>query len=298
MANADFVTSSREPMPQLGFFFLTWRTVLNLKKCWHWAWLDTVCQYRRSKIGPLWETINILVMVLGITVVSSAVIGGDAITLAPYIGLGIIIWSFLSAVIVEGSATFVRNSNYITSTNFSIDLYVGRTVMKAIINFGHHGILYFIGLLFLPMNAGWTALLAIPGIMILFFNAYWVVTLFAFLCARFRDVELILRNSASARILCDARILGLPSYPQRQKIHHRLQRPLLLHRNCPRPITWRSSAARPLCHYSDNNGRGICVCIFGLPKDAAPASLFCLRTAAGFYDIDQDSKRQCEAANI
>ena len=133
-------------------------------------------------------------MVLGITVVSSAVIGGDAITLAPYIGLGIVIWSFLSAVIVEGSATFVRNSNYITSTNFSIDLYVGRTVMKAIINFGHHGILYFIGLLFLPMNAGWTALLAIPGIMILFFNAYWVVTLFAFLCARFRDVELILRN--------------------------------------------------------------------------------------------------------
>ena len=194
MANADFVTSSREPISQLGFFFLTWRTVLNLKKCWHWAWLDTICQYRRSKIGPLWETINILVMVLGITVVSSAVIGGDAITLAPYIGLGIIIWSFLSAVIVEGSATFVRNSNYITSTNFSIDLYVGRTVMKAIINFGHHGILYFIGLLFLPMNAGWSALLAIPGIMILFFNAYWVVTLFAFLCARFRDVELILRN--------------------------------------------------------------------------------------------------------
>lgn len=194
MANANFVTSSREPMPQLGLFFLTWRTMLNLKKCWHWAWLDTVCQYRRSKIGPLWETINIVVMVFGITVVSSAVIGGDAMTLAPYIGLGIVIWSFLSAVIVEGSTTFVRNSNYITSTNFSIDLYVGRTVMKAIINFGHHGILYFIGLFFLPMNAGWTALLAIPGVMILFFNAYWVVTLFAFLCARFRDVELILRN--------------------------------------------------------------------------------------------------------
>jgi len=194
MVNAVIAPLPHEPMPQFGFMQLARRTVLNLKKCWHWAWLDTVCQYRRSKIGPIWETINVLVMVLGITVVSSAVIGGDALTLAPYIGLGIIIWSFISSVIIEGSATFLKNSSYITSTNFSIDLYVGRTVMKAIINFGHHSILYFIGLLFLPLNFGWPALLAIPGIILLFINAYWVVTLFAFLCARFRDIELILRN--------------------------------------------------------------------------------------------------------
>jgi len=194
MANANPASVPHEPMPQLGFMSLAWRTALNLKKCWHWAWLDTVCQYRRSKIGPIWETINVLIMVLGITVVSSAVIGGDALSLAPYIGLGIIVWSFITAVIMEGAGTFVKNSNYITSTNFSIDLYVGRTLMKAIINFGHHSILYFIGLLVLPINFGWPALLAIPGIILLFITGYWVIILFAFLCARFRDVELILRN--------------------------------------------------------------------------------------------------------
>lgn len=194
MANVDFASLPHEPMPQLGFLLLVRRTLLNLKKCWHWAWLDTVCQYRRSKIGPLWETINVLIMMLGITVVSSAVIGGNAIGLAPYIGLGIIIWSFITSVIMEGAGTFVKNKNYIISTNFSIDLYVGRTLMKAIINFGHHSILYLIGLLVLPINPGWPALLAIPAILLLFISGYWVVLLFAFLCARFRDVELILRN--------------------------------------------------------------------------------------------------------
>jgi len=183
-----------ESVPQLGILQLMRRTVRNFKKCWHWAWLDTVCQYRRSKIGPMWETINVLIMVLGITVVSSAIIGGDAIGLAPYIGLGIIIWSFITSTITEGATTFVRNSVYITTTNFSIDLYAGRTLMKSVINFAHHSVLYFIGVLLLPIDFGWTALLAIPGLLLLFINAYWVIIFFAFLCARFRDIEMILRN--------------------------------------------------------------------------------------------------------
>jgi ABC-type polysaccharide/polyol phosphate export permease len=194
MANSDIESLAHAPFPEFGLLLLVRRTVFNLKKCWHWAWLDTVCQYRRSKIGPIWETVNVLVMVLGITVVSSAVIGGNSISLMPFIGIGIILWSFITFVVIEGAATFVKNSSYITSTNFSIDLYVGRTLMKAIINFGHHSILYFIGLFFLPMNVGWSALLAIPAIVLLLISGYWVIILFAFLCARFRDVELILRN--------------------------------------------------------------------------------------------------------
>jgi ABC-type polysaccharide/polyol phosphate export permease len=194
MAIADPETLPHEAMPEFSIAQLTQRSLGNLKKCWHWAWLDTVCQYRRSRIGPLWETINILVMVVGITLVSSAVIGGNALNLAPYIGLGIVIWSFITSTIIEGASTFIRNGGYITSTNLSVDLYAGRTLMKSIINFGHHIILYFVGLLLLPIDFGWTALLVIPGLFLLFINAYWVIILFAFLCSRFRDVEMILRN--------------------------------------------------------------------------------------------------------
>ena len=40
----------------------------------------------------------------------------------------------------------------------------------------------------------WIALLSIPGIALLFVNGFWVIIVLAFICARFRDVELIVRN--------------------------------------------------------------------------------------------------------
>ena len=91
-------------MPHSGAaLWLGLRTVRNLRKGLTWAWLDTVCQYRRSKIGPLWETINVLVMTLGIALVSSAVIGGTVTDLIGYVGLGIIVWTAITSLISEGT---------------------------------------------------------------------------------------------------------------------------------------------------------------------------------------------------
>jgi ABC-type polysaccharide/polyol phosphate export permease len=190
-----FDATTGAAMPHTGAaLWLGVRTTRNLRKGLTWAWLDTVCQYRRSKIGPLWETINVLVMTLGITVVSSAVIGGNMTDLIGYIGLGIIVWSAITALIGEGTSTFVRNREFILSSNLSIDFYVARTIFRTFITFCHHLVLYFIGVAFGLIHLHWVGLLAIPGIVLLFVNGFWVVTLFALVSARFRDVELIIRN--------------------------------------------------------------------------------------------------------
>jgi ABC-2 type transport system permease protein/lipopolysaccharide transport system permease protein len=176
------------------YLALAFRTIKNLRTCLEWAWLDTLCHYRRSLIGPLWETINVLVMILGMTVVSSAVIGGSITDLIGSIGLGIVTWSWISALITEGATTFGRNAGLITGSNISIDCYVGRTVLKTLISFGHHFVLYFLGLVFYLVPLTWSSLLAVPGIILLLLNGYWVRAVLAFICARFRDVEQIIRN--------------------------------------------------------------------------------------------------------
>jgi ABC-type polysaccharide/polyol phosphate export permease len=182
-------------MPHTGAtLWLGVRTLRNLRKGLAWAWLDTVCQYRRSKIGPLWETINVLVMTLGIAVVSSAVIGGSVGDQIGYIGLGIIVWSAITAQIGEGTTGFVRNREYILSSNLSIDLYVGRMSFRIFITFCHHLVLYALGVVVGLISLHWIALLALPGIVLLFINGFWAITLLALVCARFRDVELIVRN--------------------------------------------------------------------------------------------------------
>ena len=170
------------------------RSATNLWKSLNWAWLDTICQYRRSRIGPLWETINVLVMLIGLTLVSSAIFGSGMADIIGYIGIGIIIWTAISSLVVEGCGAFVRNAGYVANSTLSVDLYVGRAVFKTLITFGHHVILYFVGVVFalVPLTA--TSLLAIPGIILLFVNGFWIVMVLSFICARFRDVELFVRN--------------------------------------------------------------------------------------------------------
>ena len=182
-------------MPQSGAAsWVVVRALRNARKGLDWARLDMLCQYRRSKIGPFWETINVLVMTLGITVVSSAVIGGTMTGLIGYIGLGIITWSAITSLVNDGATTFIRNRDHILTSNLSIDFYVCRTIFRTFITFGHHILLYFAGVAFGLIPLGPAALLAVPGILLLLINGYWVVMLFAMLCTRFRDLELIIRN--------------------------------------------------------------------------------------------------------
>ncbi len=170
------------------------RLSLFLRKSFMWAWLDTICQYRRSRIGPFWETINVTVMIAGLTLVSSAVFGGNLIGHMGYIGAGVIAWSAISALITEGPSIFVRYGSLITNTNIDVDVYVGRTVFKIMITFAHHLIIYAVAVACLIVPFGWNSLLALPGIALVFANGYWLATVLAFVCARFRDVELIVRN--------------------------------------------------------------------------------------------------------
>ena len=79
----------------------------TLSNALSWAWLDTVCLYRRSRIGPLWETLNVLVMLLGLSVVSSAIFGSSVSDIIAYVGVGIIVWSAVSALVIEGGGVFV-----------------------------------------------------------------------------------------------------------------------------------------------------------------------------------------------
>jgi ABC-type polysaccharide/polyol phosphate export permease len=133
-------------------------------------------------------------MIAGISLVASAVFGGDMTNLVGYVGIGIVIWSAITALVAEGSMAFIRNANFITSSNLGTDLYIGRTVFKILITFSHHAFLYVVGAALLLVPVGWTSLLALVGIALLFINGFWVVASLAFLCARFRDVELIVRN--------------------------------------------------------------------------------------------------------
>src|SRR5689334_15729814 len=165
-----------------------------LHKSFSWAWLDTICQYRRSRIGPFWETVNVLVTIGGLTLVSAALFGGNIVAHIGYIGAGIIIWSAINALITEACQTFLRYRMLITTTTIDVEVYVARTVARIFITFAHHLVIYILGVAFRIVPLSWSSLLTLFGIALVFANGFWVVSVLAFVCARFRDVQLIVRN--------------------------------------------------------------------------------------------------------
>lgn len=159
-----------------------------------WAWMDISCRYRRSVIGPFWETINVLVMILGMSYMSSAIFGGKVASNLPYIGIGIILWSLLSTMVCEGAGAFVQHKDLIRNAHFSIDIYIGRVVFRTLITTAHHLLLYVLGVIFFHIPLSGITLLAVPGIVLTVINSYWVVGFLGLICARFRDLEMIIKN--------------------------------------------------------------------------------------------------------
>lgn len=166
----------------------------NVFISFHWAWMDTKCRYRRSVIGPLWDTINIFVLICGMAFVSGAVFNNDMIDIIPYIGLGVIAWYTIATTVNDSTGCFTGHKDLIKNSNLGIGVYVGRNVFRVFITGAHHLLIYFLGLVVLDIDFGWEALLVIPGIIILFLNALWVMPVFGMLCARFRDLEMIIKN--------------------------------------------------------------------------------------------------------
>ena len=130
----------------------------------------------------------------GLTLVYSAIFGGNLIAHVGYIGAGVIVWSAINAMITEGCQVFVRNRALITTTNIDVEVYVGRAVFRIFITFAHHLVIYFLGVVFRIVPLSWIGLLSLLGIVLVFINAFWIMTVLAFICARFRDVQLIVRN--------------------------------------------------------------------------------------------------------
>ena len=70
------------------------------------GWLDIRQRYRRSVLGPLWITLTTLVTIAGMGPLYGALLRIPIEDFVPYLALGIIVWSLISSLIIEGCACF------------------------------------------------------------------------------------------------------------------------------------------------------------------------------------------------
>ena len=170
----------------------TIRDVIRSVRLWH-IWtrlgvLDLKMRFRRSAVGPGWIFVNLAVLVIAIGFIYANLLGQDPREFIPYLTVGLILWNYLTNSIVEGGTAFVNCEGYIKQISLPIYIYllrafvsVGLTTVITLSAFVLVAIYYR-----LPISAG--TLFVVPGLIIVMATSLLLITIFAHVNTRFRDV--------------------------------------------------------------------------------------------------------------
>lgn len=169
----------------------------GLKNWQLWAlmgWLEVNLRYRRSVIGPFWITLSLGVVVVGLGVVYSTLFKQDAAAYIPYLATGLIVWTLISTLAIEGCQTFIAAEGSIKMLAVPLSVYAYRLVWRNLIVLAHNLVIYLGVLVYFGVNPGWTVLLGLIGIAIVALNGVGFGLTLGILSARFRDIPLMVAN--------------------------------------------------------------------------------------------------------
>lgn len=160
----------------------------------HLAWTDTRQRYERSIIGPLWMTLNMGIMVIALGFLYSSIFRQDASRYLPFLAIGILLWNLISSLIVEGCQTFIASGMIIRNVRAPLSVFAYYMVWRNLIVFLHNLLIYVLVVLFFQLWPTLETLYFLPAIGLYAVNGLWASLLLGLLCARFRDIPLLVAS--------------------------------------------------------------------------------------------------------
>lgn len=159
------------------------------------GWYDVRQRYSRSAFGPFWVTISLAVFVAGLGITYAALFRVPVIAYLPYVTVGMVLWSLITALLNEGAATFTAATAAIKQMPAPIGIHVLRVVWRNLIILVHNAVIVLIVLVACGVRPGWAGFAAVPGLALLLVNGIgWSVTL-GLVGARFRDMMPLVANA-------------------------------------------------------------------------------------------------------
>jgi ABC-type polysaccharide/polyol phosphate export permease len=158
------------------------------------ARMDIRQRYRRSVIGPFWITITQVIWILAIGPLYSHLMGEQPRLFIPYLAMGIITWSLVSSLLIEGAAAFVSAENLVRSVKLPYTVHILRVLQRNLIVFAHNLLAFLPFMLYLRIWPRWEWLAAIPGLALIVLAALPTSFLLGTLSARFRDLQQIIAS--------------------------------------------------------------------------------------------------------
>jgi ABC-type polysaccharide/polyol phosphate export permease len=171
--------------------------VRGMNRSWIWsrlAFQDIKERYRGSVLGPFWVTLTNLIMIVAMGVIYARLFNVDTATYVPYIMTGLLTWQFISAMIIEGCATFTGAHDVIQQVPMPFSVQAYRVVYRNLIVLAHNAVIVPFGLALFRVPVGWGALAVAPALIVLSLNGLWITLLLGTISTRFRDIPPIVAN--------------------------------------------------------------------------------------------------------
>lgn len=165
---------------------------------WRMWWMlasnDVVRRYRRSRLGQLWLTLSMALMIFGLGAVYSSLFGTSLADYMPHLGTGLVLWGLISSSINESCLSFTENESIIRQIALPRFTYLLRTLARNVLVFAHNLIILPIVYLVTGSPIDWHVLLFLPGLLLVLANLAWIGYLLAMLSTRFRDIPQIVQS--------------------------------------------------------------------------------------------------------
>lgn len=171
---------------------LRWRDWLTL------GWYDFTIRHRRTMIGAFWETVQVGVWIICLSVVFGHHEGHGPDYFA-YLAAGMISWNFITGTINSGASLFSKNANYMLNLQIPFSFYVFRSITESVAKLAFQAPVYIAVLAFFPHLLSLKMLMFLPGMLVLLFTAFWVAPLLGIIGSRFNDAAYLI--SIAMRLL-------------------------------------------------------------------------------------------------
>lgn len=169
-------------------------SMLHWRFWFHLGLEDILKQYRRSFLGPVWISLNTAVFIVAFGLVGSQIFRIELKDYIVYFCLGHVAFMFISSLVNEGCHTFIAAEAFLKQTPYPKLAFVLRVVWRCTITMAHNlPVMLAVLLLYGDLGAIRTGLLVL-GFALTLASAVLLVTCLGTVCARFRDVPLLVAS--------------------------------------------------------------------------------------------------------
>jgi len=145
-------------------------------------------------LGPLWLTISMALLLLGMGPLYSSLFDVPLNRFFPHLTLGIIFWTFFTTTITDGCNVFIAAGRYLKHGEFPVSVFVWRSLARNLLQMAHHIVLFVPVAIWAGIPLSSRMLLFLPGMLVVLVNLHALSITLGILCARFRDVAQIVTS--------------------------------------------------------------------------------------------------------